>query len=108
MARSAGLRTRFAVSHRTQESDGWMDTADVWEDLGEVFAQEIFLRGTEKAVAAEINVHAQSKLRFRWSSDIDGIGAADKMTRIHDGKSYEIASVNNVDRRFVEVVVVSQ
>lgn len=107
MARSAGLRTRFAIRHRTQAADGWMDTADVWEDLGEVFAQEIFLRGTEKAVAAEINVHAKSKLRFRWSSAADTISAADKMTRVHDGKSYEIASVNNVDRKFIEVVVVS-
>ena len=107
MSRSAGLRTRFAVKHRTQASDGWPDTGEQWETMGEVFAQELFLRGTEKAVAAEVNVHAKSKLRFRWSSDLDQISAADKLERSRDGKAYEVVSVNNVDRRFIEIVVVS-
>ena len=106
MGRSSGLRTRFKVEVRTFASDGWPDTDDQWEPVGEVCADELPLRGYERQVANQMNSAATSKLRFRWSSNFDSLKASDRMVRIRDGKVYNFVSVQQCNNRFIEVFVV--
>ena len=105
MGRASGLRTRFKVEVRTFASDGWPDTDDQWETAGEVFAEELPLRGYERQVANQMNSAATSKLRFRWASNFDSLKTADRMVRMHDGKVYNFVSVQQFNNRFVEVLV---
>ena len=105
MGRASGLRTRFKVEVRTFASDGWPDTDDQWETAGEVFAEELPLRGSERQVANQMNSAATSKLRFRWASNFDSLKTSDRMVRMHDGKVYNFVSVQQFNNRFVEVFV---
>lgn len=105
MGRSSRLRTRFKVEVRTFASDGWPDTDDQWSSAGEVFANELPLRGYERQIASQMNAMATSKLRFRWSGTMDLLRTVDRMVRSRDGKVYNLVSVQQFSNRFVEAFV---
>ncbi len=94
----AGKMDRLIRIERKSTSQGSSgEQVDTWTEVGTVWAEQVELRGYERAAMRQLIGHAISTFRIRWSSVVDGTTVLDRI--VYAGRTYQITDVREIGRR---------
>lgn len=96
---------RYDVERLTKPQNDFDGSDDVWSKVATVIAEKKPLRGAELVAATTVNEQLDSKVRFRWNSELADLSTKDRIKR--NGKLFHIYSVVNVndDDQWIECQV---
>lgn len=88
------LDRRISIQAPTEVRDEYGGSTTTWDELREVWAAYIPLRGQELFAAQQVTPEAQVKFRTIWYDGVD-----ERMRIVFEGKNYGIEYVAEIGRR---------
>ena len=87
--RAGRLNQRITFQRRTESLDAYREDVGTWTDLVEVAAGVEPIRGKEFFAALQVQSDITTLIVVRYSSDVSGITAKDRI--VHGSDTYDIA-----------------
>lgn len=98
-SRAGSLRHRITVEKKTDGLDAWGGPITTWADHATIWAEVMYLSGSEFWAARQANSEASGKVRIRYRDDIN----PDTMRINYGGKILEILACYPFDYRRTEL-----